>query len=57
MDIKKYVEAEVPNLIAMRRHFHEYPEGSQQEFKTMDYIEEKLKGMGLSSVRVPRGGI
>ena len=57
MDIKKYVEAEVPNLIAMRRHFHEYPEGSQKEFKTMDYIEEKLKGMGLSSVRVPQGGI
>ncbi len=57
MDIKKYVEEEVPNLIAMRRHFHEYPEGSQKEFKTMDYIEEKLKGMGLSSVRVPRGGI
>lgn len=57
MDIKKYVEAEVPNLIAMRRHFHEYPEGSQQEFKTMEYIEAKLKDMGLSSVRVPRGGI
>ena len=57
MDIKKYVEAEVPELIAARRHFHEYPEGSQQEFKTMDYIEDKLTQMGLSCVRVPRGGI
>ncbi len=57
MDIKTYVQAETERLIALRRHFHEYPEPSQKEFKTMDYIEEQLKDMGLDSVRVPRGGI
>lgn len=57
MDIKKYVAAKTPQLIAWRRYFHEYPEGSQQEFKTMEYIEKQLTQMGLSSVRVPRGGI
>lgn len=57
MNIKEYVQQEADELIAMRRHFHEYPEGSQHEFKTMDYIEGKLKEWGIPSVRVPRGGI
>lgn len=57
MDIKKTVEAEESFLISLRRHFHENPELSQQEWKTMDFIEETLHGWGISTVRVPRGGI
>lgn len=57
MDIKQCVAAEAPYLIAQRRYFHENPEGSQQEFKTMDYIEKELKSFGLTSTRVPQGGI
>lgn len=57
MNIKECVAKETENLIALRRHFHEYPEESQKEFMTMDYIEEQLKDMGLDSIRVPRGGI
>lgn len=57
MDIKKTVEAEESFLISLRRHFHENPELSQQEWKTMDFIEETLRGWGISTVRVPRGGI
>ena len=57
MDIKKTVEAEESFLVSLRRHFHENPELSQQEWKTMDFIEETLHGWGISTVRVPRGGI
>lgn len=57
MNIKKYVEAEVPRLIELRRHFHEYPEPSQQEFKTMEFIENILKELQIPNIRVPRGGI
>ncbi len=57
MDIKKLVEAEKDTLIAFRRHFHEHPELSQHEFKTMDFIEEKLHAWGIETVRVPHGGI
>lgn len=46
MDIKKTVEAEESFLISLRRHFHENPELSQQEFQTMDFIEETLHGWG-----------
>lgn len=57
MDIIKYVTAEKDNLISWCRHFHEYPEGSQHEFKTMDYIDALLKEWGIPTVRVPHGGI
>lgn len=57
MDIKKLTEAEIPHLIELRRHFHEYPEPSQKEFKTMEFIEARLKEMGIPSVRIPKGGI
>lgn len=57
MDIKKLVEEEAPQLIQWRRHFHEYPEGSQHEFKTMEYIEGYLKEWNIPFVKVPHGGI
>ena len=47
MDIKKEVEAEESFLISLRRHFHEHPELSQQEFETMDFIEENLHHWGI----------
>ncbi len=57
LDIKTCVEAEEEFLISLRRHFHEHPELSQQEFETMDFIEEKLHAWGIETVRVPHGGI
>lgn len=57
MDIQKLAAKEEAGLIALRRHFHEHPELSQREFETMDFIEERLKALGLSPVRVPHGGI
>lgn len=57
MDIKKEVEREESFLISLRRHFHEHPELSQKEFETMDFIEETLHSWGITTVRVPHGGI
>jgi amidohydrolase len=36
-----------PQLIALRRHFHAYPELSNREFKTSAYIFDYLKKLGL----------
>ncbi len=36
-----------PELIALRRHFHAYPELSNREFKTSAYIVDYLKKLGL----------
>lgn len=54
---KKLAEEEFPHLIELRRHFHEYPEPSQHEFKTMEFIEMRLEELGISFVRIPKGGI
>ena len=57
MDIKKLAEEEFPHLIELRRHFHAYPEPSQHEFKTMEFIEMRLEELGISFVRIPKGGV
>ena len=40
-------------VIAWRRHLHQHPELSQQEFGTMAFVAERLREMGLE----PRTGI
>ena len=40
-------------MISLRRHFHENPELSQKEFRTMDFIEKFLDELGIETVRVP----
>jgi len=57
MNIKEVAEKERDTVITLRRHFHENPELSQQEFKTMDFIEDFLHQQGIETVRVPRGGV
>ncbi|MDY6083991.1 MAG: M20 family metallopeptidase [Dialister sp.] len=57
MDIHTLVDREKAHIIEWRRHFHKYPELSQQEFKTMDYIEERLHEWQIRTVRVPHGGV
>ncbi|MBQ8604504.1 MAG: amidohydrolase [Oscillospiraceae bacterium] len=44
-------------IIEMRRHFHENPELSGQEFKTMEKICQELDSMGIEYVVIPNGGI
>lgn len=40
-------------VVALRRHFHEFPELSNEEFKTAERIAEELRAMGLE----PKTGI
>lgn len=57
MNIQKELAANEAELISLRRHFHRHPELSEEEFHTMDFIEEKLASWDIPSVRVPRGGV
>ncbi len=44
-------------VISMRRRFHEEPELSGAEFKTLEKIGAELTAMGLEHEEVPNGGI
>lgn len=50
---EKYQE----ELVALRRHFHQYPEISEQEYETAAYIENYLKELGLQPERVAKTGV
>ena len=46
-----------PEIVALRRHFHKYPEVSKNEFNTADKIEKELASIGLSYKRVGETGV
>lgn len=46
MNILELARHEKNLVVGLRRYFHENPELSQKEFKTMDFIEKKLNGWG-----------
>lgn len=46
-----------PYVVEMRRYFHEHPELSNQEDKTIECIGQGLTGMGIEYEVVPHGGI
>lgn len=48
--IKKEIEGIFDEVAAMRRHLHMYPELSNEEQKTMEYISEKLTEMRIENV-------
>jgi amidohydrolase len=45
--IKKLAGEYLQEMIGIRRHIHQYPELSGQEFKTSDFIASKLKEFGI----------
>ncbi len=45
--IKTLAQIYYEEIIAVRRHLHQYPELSQEEFHTMQYVAEKLKSFGI----------
>ena len=45
------------DVVALRRHFHKYPEVSRNEYKTAEKIEEELKKLGLTPRRVGETGV
>ena len=46
MSIKLQIEEVFPSVVEWRRHLHENPELSFQEYETADFIEETLKSFG-----------
>ena len=44
---KQLAESVNPQVVEWRRHFHQYPELSNQEFKTAKVIAKALKEMGM----------
>ena len=47
MNIKEEAQALEPELIRLRRYFHQHAEQSWQEFNTQKKIEEYLDGLGI----------
>ena len=45
--IKQKVKALEPELIAMRRHFHQHPEIGFNEYNTAKYVSDKLTALGI----------
>lgn len=60
-DLKKNIlhisEKILDKVISIRRHLHQYPELSFQEYKTAKYIEEQLKKLNVSYKKVANTGI
>lgn len=50
---KKYEEY----MISMRRYFHQWPELTGQEYKTIEKLSEELTAMGVEHVVIENGGI
>jgi amidohydrolase len=53
------VRQQLRTQIIWRRHFHQYPELSNNEYKTTEFIKRKLTGLGLTTlpVKYPTGVI
>lgn len=50
-------EQDREELVSLRRHFHAHPELSLEEKETADFIEKRLRALGLSPVRVGEHGL
>ena len=51
-EIKQMAEAQQDYMIRMRRHFHSFPEVSNQEFETSNFIAEELDRLGVPYERI-----
>lgn len=57
MAINQKVQQEKEYLIKMRRHFHEHPEVSMEEYETANTIEQELDRFGIEHHRVGETGV
>ncbi|MDQ4121262.1 MAG: amidohydrolase [Acidobacteriota bacterium] len=46
-EINRAAEQILPQVIKWRRHLHQFPELSNREFKTAEFVEKELRRMGL----------
>lgn len=52
-----YYKSFQEELVSLRRHFHQFPEVSEQEYQTAEYIEKYLRDLGLEPERVAKTGV
>ena len=57
MEIFKEAQRNFDYMVRIRRHMHEYPEMTGQEFETLEFIKKELDALGIEYVEVPDGGI
>ena len=57
MEIKELAKKNKDYVISLRRHFHQYPEASMQEFETSKKIKEELDKMGIEYVSAGGTGV
>lgn len=61
MDLKNHIKQRageiLPELIRLRRHIHEHPELSFQEFETAALVEKELQSLGLATQRLANTGV
>lgn len=55
--IKEEIQQNAIEVIALRRHFHQYPEASLKEFKTIKKIKEELTQLAIPFVEVSETGV
>ena len=53
--IESMIEENIDQVISWRRHFHEFPELSFEEFKTAEFVADKLADMDYD-IRTHVGG-
>ena len=46
-EINAAAEKIMPKLVEWRRHLHQYPELSNRETKTAEFVEKHLRSLGL----------
>ncbi|MBC8016707.1 MAG: M20/M25/M40 family metallo-hydrolase, partial [Sporomusaceae bacterium] len=55
--IKTLIEKHYESVVALRRHFHTYPELSAQEFHTQQKIMDELSALGLQPKKIAVTGV
>ncbi len=57
-EINSATEKILPQVVEWRRHLHQYPELGNREFKTAEFIEKRLRGLGLEvRTKVAKTGV
>jgi amidohydrolase len=55
--LQKNIQGIAPQVIEMRRYFHQYPELSNREYKTAEKIEAYMKEFGIETRRMAGTGV
>lgn len=55
--VKDYIKENQDEMIAMRRHLHQHPEVSFEEYETTNFIAAELDALGIAYRRLEPTGI